>query len=232
MSGEIVLRAPAVTLVGGGVLYPGDLDAALSFAPKLVAADGGADAAITAGVVPDVVIGDMDSISASARAVLSPQSVHEVGDQDSTDFEKVLSRIAADVILAVGFCGGRMDHALAAMHALVRFAHQPVVLLAEHEIILLAPPRLALDLPRDAVVSLYPVVPCHGRSKGLFWPIDGLAFEAGQVIGTSNKALGGDAQIEMDGPGAALFLPKDQLGAVTQALRLGAPEHVRWPARG
>ena len=232
MSAEIVFRAQTVTLVGGGAVYPGDLELALTLAPKAVAVDGGADTLVQAGHIPDVMVGDMDSVSPKTRAMILPQNLYEISEQDSTDFEKALSRIAADVIVGVGFSGGRMDHAMAGMHALLRFAHQPIVLLAETEIMLLAPPRLALDLPAGDVVSLYPLAPCTGRSEGLFWPIDGLAFEAGRMIGTSNKAVGGPMLIEMAQRGAVLMLPKAQLGAVTQALRAGAPEHVRWPVHG
>lgn len=232
MSDRIVFRAPAVTLVGGGSVYPGDLDKATDLAPLIIAADAGADAVLRGGRLPDAVVGDLDSLSRDARAAISPQSVFEIAEQDSTDFEKALMRIASDIILGVGFTGGRMDHAVAVLHGLLRFAATPVILLAEHEIILLAPPRLSLDLPAEAVVSLFPLARCTGRSEGLFWAIDGLDFEAGRQIGTSNKACGGPVVIEMDAPGAVLFLPKDQLGAVTQALRFGVPEHVRWPVRG
>ncbi len=231
MTAEIVLRAPAVTVVGGGTLYPGDLHAARALAPLAVAADSGADLLLAEGLVPDAVIGDFDSLSAEARATLSPQSLTHVHEQDSTDFEKVLARISADLIVGVGFTGGRMDHAVAVLHALLRFAHQPVVLLAEHEIVLLAPPRLTVTLAKGAIVSLFPLAPCTGRSEGLHWPIDGLHFVAGQQIGTSNRASGGPLTLEMDAPGAALFLPKTCLEPVTQALRSGAPEHVRWPVR-
>ena len=127
--------------------------------------------------------------------------------------------------------GGRVDHAAAVLHGLLRFASKTVLLLAEREVILLAPPRLAVDLPAEAVVSIFPLAPCTGRSEGLLWPIDGLAFAAGQTIGTSNKALGGQVTIDMEAPGGVLFLPKAALPQIMQALQTGAPEHARWPVR-
>lgn len=229
MSLEIVFQSDRVTLVGGGAVYAGDLEAALALTSKAVAVDGGADAMLEAGMMPEWVIGDFDSLSAEARATIPPNKLMEISEQDSTDFEKALSRINADIVLGVGFTGARMDHGLAALHALLRFAHRPIILLAEREIILLAPPRLALNLSEKATVSLFPLVPVSGRSQGLFWPINGLAFKAGQQIGTSNKACGGAMVLETDHPGAVLFLPKSELGQVTQALQTGAPEHVRWP---
>ena len=68
---EVVLRSEApVTLIGGGPWRAEDLAAALAIAPTLVAADSGADAALSAGVEPALVVGDMDSISPDARARL------------------------------------------------------------------------------------------------------------------------------------------------------------------
>ncbi|MEP4197480.1 MAG: thiamine diphosphokinase [Aliishimia sp.] len=232
MISEIVFDANPVTLVGAGVVYPDDLDRAQTLAPQVIAADGGATQAIAAGLMPKAVIGDFDSLDVKTRAALPPESMLHVSEQDSTDFEKALMRIAAPLVIGVGFTGGRLDHTFAALHGMLRFQDKPVVLIAEHEVILLAPPRLELSLPANAVVSLFPLIPVQGRSTGLVWPIDGLKMVPGQVIGTSNKAVGGPLKLEMDGPGMALFLPKSELAQVTQALLLDAPEHVRWPAQG
>ena len=47
--------ASGVTLLGGGAIGPDDLATALSVAPRLVAADGGASAALAAGHMPEAV---------------------------------------------------------------------------------------------------------------------------------------------------------------------------------
>ncbi|WP_371927640.1 hypothetical protein [Paracoccus sp. 08] len=85
-----------VTVIGGGMVTPADLSVALSVAPLLVAADGGADRALAMGHAPDWVIGDLDSISDPARRSVPAARVLEVAEQDSTDFAKCLGRADGD----------------------------------------------------------------------------------------------------------------------------------------
>ena len=219
-----------VTLVGGGAASRDDLETALALARPVVAADGGAALALAAGQVPKAVIGDFDSLDAATRARLESGTLHHVAEQESTDFEKALMRIDAPLVLAVGFTGARIDHELAVLHGLLRFAHQPCILLAEREVILHCPPRLELDLEPGETVSLFPLQPAQGKSIGLRWPIDGLAMAPGARIGTSNRANGGRMVLEMGGPGMILLLPRARLGAVTRALLRPGQAHARWPA--
>lgn len=220
MTDPVVSSAGPVVLVGGGPVTAADLAAAravcgLSAGP-VVAADGGADRALALGVRPDAVIGDMDSLSAGARAALGG-AVHPVAEQDSTDFEKCLVRIAAPLVIAVGFAGARLDHALAVFNALVRHPARRCVVLAEREVIVLAPPRIALGLAAGTRVSLFPMAPVTGRGTGLHWPIDGIGFAPGGVIGTSNKA-DGPVDLAVDAPAMLVMLPRRCMGAVLAGL--------------
>nr|WP_074256323.1 thiamine diphosphokinase [Vannielia litorea] len=202
-----------ITLLGGGEVNVDRLNAALIHGKRLVAADGGADAALAQGLMPEAVIGDFDSLSAKARATLPPESLHQVAEQDSTDFEKVLSRVRAPMLLAVGFLGLRLDHQLAALTALVAHAHQPCLLLGTDDIAFAAPPEIALDLAPGSRLSLYPLAPVTGRSAGLEWPIDGLTFSPSGRIGTSNRVTG-PVRLAFDGPGMVVITPPEALDAL------------------
>lgn len=214
----VVATKGGITLIGGGHLDPADLRIALGHAPKLVAADSGADQALAAGETPLAVIGDMDSISDSARQKLADR-FFPVAEQDSTDFEKCLQRVEAGFILAVGFTGARLDHSLAALTVLCRYGDRKIILLAEDDVIFLAPPKLDLDLEAGVRVSLFPMGEVEGRSTGLVWPIDGLRFSPGERIGTSNRAEG-PVTIESRGP-LLIMLPKDQLSQALFPLSVG-----------
>ncbi|MFT4014980.1 MAG: thiamine diphosphokinase [Paracoccus sp. (in: a-proteobacteria)] len=207
----------AVTLVGGGPFPPRHLGLALTLAPVLAAADGGADQAVRLGHVPQAVWGDFDSISDQARAAIPPQRLHPIAEQDSTDFQKCLSRIDAPLVLAVGFSGGRQDHFLAALSTLARGIGPPTILIADEDVITLCPPRIALDLPVGTRLSLFPMGPAQGRSTGLAWPIDGLPMAPDGRIGTSNRTTG-PVRIAMQGP-MLLILPRAQLAPLVAALR-------------
>lgn len=216
MTDPVLSSERPVVLVGGGPVTAQDMAEARAIAGAVVAADGGADRALALGVRPDAVIGDMDSLSAAARAVLAG-SVHAVTEQDSTDFEKCLVLIAAPLVIAVGFAGARLDHALAVFNALARHPARRCVMLAEREVIVLAPPRIALDLVPGTRVSLFPLAPVTGRDKGLHWPIDGIGFAPGGVIGTSNRAEG-PVDLAFDAPGMLLMLPRRCAGALLAGL--------------
>jgi thiamine pyrophosphokinase len=207
-----------VTLLGGGRLMPDDLQAALALAPRLVAADGGAAAALEAGLMPEAVYGDMDSLGDAARARIAPGRIHAIPEQASTDFDKALRHIRAPFVLAAGFTGDRVDHELSVYHGLVARAETRCIVLGAQDIVLHAPPELALDLPPGTRLSLFPMTAVTGRSEGLDWPIGGLGFHPATRIGTSNRATGGRVRLWLDGPGMLLILPRTELAAVVDAV--------------
>lgn len=208
-----------ITLIGGGALKPRTLRAALALAPVVAAADGGADAALAHGLIPQAVIGDFDSISDAARAAIPAANQHPITEQDSTDFEKCLSRIAAPFVIAVGFHGRRLDHTLAAMTTLARRPGPPCVLLTRQDVVALAPPDLSLALPKGTRLSLYPLGPVRGTSTGLRWPIDGLLLDPAERAGTSNQTTG-PVRIRHDGP-LLVILPAAHLADLIAAITPG-----------
>jgi len=223
MKTDIVQSPDPVVLVGGGACESAVLAAAVAGAGCVVAADGGAARVLDLGRMPDAVYGDLDSLSAAAQAALAPGVLRPVAEQDSTDFDKCLRHISAPLVLGYGFLGARLDHELAALNVLARRAAQPCVLVGAEDVVCLCPPRLAFEVPVGARVSLFPMAPVTGRSAGLRWPIDGLAFAPAAMSGTSNAATG-PVRLEMDAPGMLLILPVSALAVLTAAV-LAAP---RW----
>lgn len=206
-----------VLLVGGGPVDPADVAALRAQAPVMVATDGAADRLAAQGTPPDIVIGDMDSIADLAAWQASPAQVRVIAEQDSTDFEKCLYSVNAPLIVGLGFLGGRMDHTLAVLHALLRYPEKPVVLASKDDAAMFVPAgkTLALDIAIGDRVSVFPFLPVTGTvSHGLTWPIDGLYMAPGRQIGTSNSASAGRVEIGFDGPGALLMLERKNLGAL------------------
>ncbi len=208
--------AAGVTLVGGAAFAADDLARAQALAAHVVAADGGADALAALNVVPEAVVGDMDSLRSAVPAGVR---VLRLAEQETTDFEKCLAHVDAPFYVGVGFIGGRLDHTLAVLHGLVRHTGGPVVLIGEADVVFAAPRDWSMDMAAGARVSFFPVMPCRGvESAGLRWPIDGLALAAGAQIGTSNEALGGRVSAAFDGPGVVTILPKAYVEAVVGSL--------------
>ncbi len=199
MIGGIVHSQLGVTLLGGGQSSASDVNEALTIAPVLVAADGGADRALALGHMPRAVIGDFDSISDEARGVIAPDRLHPIPEQDSTDFGKCLAHVRAPFYLALGFAGRRLDHTLSAFATLAACPAQRVVMIGDDDVVFLAPPDLELDLPGGTRLSLFPMGPVEGASVGLRWPIDGIAFAPSGRIGTSNEVTG-PVRLSLAGP--------------------------------
>ncbi len=220
MTDPIVRTQYAVTLVGGGEVRPHNIDDLLTRAPVLVAADGGAAVAMAAGHVPEAVIGDLDSLPQFERERIPAERLHEIVEQDSTDFEKCLRSVKAPLILAAGFVGRRTDHELAVYNALVRCPDQPCIVLGAEDLVFAAPPDLKLDLDIGTRVSLFPMAPVTGVSEGLRWPIDGLSFAPDGRVGTSNETVG-PLRAQFSGPGMLVILPLTALEPVMAGIAAG-----------
>ena len=209
-----------MTLVGGAAVDPRQLAAALALAPHAVAADGGGNVALPGGRAFEAVIGDMDSLRDPAAVRAAGTALHAVTEQDSTDLEKCLYSVEAPLFIGVGFLGGRIDHHLAAMSALVKYPGKPVVLVGGEELCFLCPRQLELELAAGTRVSLFPMGPARGLvSEGLRWPVAGLVLSPEGRIGTSNVALGGPVRVGFDAPRVLVILPESELGQVAARIR-------------
>ena len=217
MTHGIVRSKTGVTLVGGGAPRVKDIVNSVATAPCLIAADGGANFCLDAGLSPKAVIGDFDSIHDETRAALGNARMIEYADQDLTDFEKCLRVIDAPFVLGVGFSEGRLDHTMAVMAVLSRRIWPPTIILGTEDIAFAAPRALKLELTPGTRVSLFPMVATRGRSKGLRWPIDGLTLDPKGRLGTSNEATG-PVHLSFEEPGCIVLIPRAHLPQALAAL--------------
>ncbi|SEK68162.1 thiamine pyrophosphokinase [Pacificibacter marinus] len=220
MKNTVLSSTIGVTLLGGGKVEPATLSHALTLAPHLVAADGAAQTALEYGYMPKAVIGDFDSLSSDMRKQMPSEILHHIAEQDSTDFEKCLSRVDAPLILGVGFMGARIDHELSVYNTLVRFPEKRCLIVGEYDICLHAPRQLRLELEVGTRVSLFPLKPVAGASSGLLWPIENIAFAPGGRIGTSNEASDKTVDLEFYDDGMLLILPRHTLPRLLDALNV------------
>ncbi len=210
---------PKVTLLGGGPLNSDDLPKALALAPRIVAADGGASHARAHRLPLSQIIGDLDSLDPNETWQEQGTEILRVDEQDSTDFEKCLQHLEAKLVIALGFLGGRLDHALACLNALTRHPDTPTILLGEIDLVFLAPLKVALNLPIGTRFSLMPMGACKGlASDGLKWPIRGLDFAPNGQIGTSNETTQRKVTAQFDAQNMLVILPKGHLETVVASL--------------
>jgi thiamine pyrophosphokinase len=207
-----------VTLFGGSKVNLEVVNQALHLAPILIAADGGARVALGLGHIPRAVIGDFDSIDADTIAQIPSGRLHQLKEQDSTDFDKCLRNIKAPLILGVGFTGGRLDHELAAYNALVRHPDKRCVLLGEVDLCFVVPDKVRLELPVGTRVSLFPLTRCHVTTTGLRWSFTDMEMAPDGKIGTSNEASADVVEVQVSQPKLLMILPLAHLDAVIAAL--------------
>ena len=219
MDEGIVQSTCGITLAGGGGFSLKLLEIARKWAPRVVAADGGADRLLRLGVEPEAVIGDMDSITTKAQARLAGR-LFPIREQATTDFDKALRSVSAPFVVGVGFSGARLDHGLAVLNGLVRHADRRCILLSSTDVVFLAPRDMALTLRVGTRLSLYPMGPVSGSSQGLRWPLEGLQFDPAGMIGTSNQVTG-PVRLQFNASLMLVILPVTALAAVLQGFGFG-----------
>ena len=214
---ELLTFERPVVLVGAAPVQIGAVLGMLSENWPLIAADGGANALLQVGRRPDLVIGDMDSTGPL------PDDVPRLplDSQDDTDFEKCLARVHAPLIVGLGFLEGRLDHTLAAIHALMALPHdRPVMLVGDTDLVLRLKGDIAFEAKLGDRVSVWPLgSQVFQSSEGLKWPLNGLKMAAGSLIGTSNKAAGRMVRINVGpGDGYAVIMPREAVQSLIEAV--------------
>ncbi len=195
-------RRRAAVVTGGEALHP-DVLGLLDHADLVVAADSGLDRLWDLGRLPDLVVGDLDSVTPTALATARhhdvPVDAHPT-DKDATDTElailAALERDCASVTVVSGG-GDRLDHLLGWLSvlsspALAHLAHLDAWCGSTHVHVLHGPRthQWTGDAPGD-VVSLLPWGgDCHGvTTHGLRWSLVDASLSASSSRGVSNEIV-------------------------------------------
>jgi thiamine pyrophosphokinase len=176
----------------------------------IIAADGGATRLGNAGRRPDLVVGDLDSLSADARGELERAGVgFEVhpDEKEQTDAELALDAAVtrgADEIVVVGaFAGTRLDHMVGNLLLLAHedFAAIDVSLVTERTTFrsLLGPGILELEGSAGDWVTLEPLseVVRGVATDGLRYPLRHEELVRGSTRGVSNELTGSRGSVEV-----------------------------------
>jgi thiamine pyrophosphokinase len=182
----------------------------------IVAADSGLIAAEKAGIIPDVIAGDMDSLDDLARLDRYPvQKVRRFPpDKDLLDTEialNILWEAGSTNLVLIGGGGGRLDHLLA-LRALFDRPRCPNRWVSDTEDIQMiesgAADTVNLHVPAGTRISVLPVGPSpwSAASTGLTWPLTGLQIEPGWS-GISNTAAAENISITASEGRFLVFCP-------------------------
>lgn len=175
----------------------------------LLAADGGARVAEHYGVMPGVVIGDMDSIAPETLERLAANGARVLRyppAKEETDLELALLYAVeqgATWIRVIGAVGGRLDQTLSNVYllALPVLRGADVRLVADdEETWLLFPGSIDIDGAAGDTVSLLPIsgVARAVTTEGLLYPLTGEDLQFGPARGVSNVMTSGRARVHLE----------------------------------
>jgi thiamine pyrophosphokinase len=214
-----------LVIVGGGEVDIGLLAGLHARGDAIIAADGGAEHCAQAGIVPEAIIGDMDSLVDKKKWIGKTRLI-EIPEQETTDFEKCLYSTKAKVAIVLGVIGGRLDHTLAATDVLARYGRQrDIIMMGEEDLVVVVAGDFRFEVEPGARVSIHPLGQVtFACSKGLQYPLDGVELAPGLRTGTSNKAVAGSFEIIPRTDNQAPYLvimDKKYLGNLVQKLAAG-----------
>jgi len=205
---------PRIVIFANGELP--DLEAAralLQADDYLIAADGGANHLLRMGILPEVVIGDLDSIDEDTLFDLTSAEVEikqYSEDKDETDIELALRyavELRPSAILIVGALGGRLDQTLANLSILTDPTLPSIDIRMDdgvEEVFFCRASaakggQMQVQGRSGDTVSL---IPWHGpvggvHTEGLQWPLYGETLFSDKSRGISNVLVNGTASIRV-----------------------------------
>ena len=163
----------------------------------IVAADSGLELAEAAGLRPDWITGDMDSLDSEDRLRSYPADrvIRHAAEKDYTDTELAFALLwekGCEDAWIVGGGGGRIDHLFGIRDLFERelFPRRWITAAEDIRCIDEAGGSLNMRLEPGSLVSVLPLGggPWKAESRGLKWPLDNVYWERG-LYGLSNVAL-------------------------------------------
>jgi thiamine pyrophosphokinase len=171
-----------------------------------LAVDGAYDRLRAQALRPDLLTGDLDSITRQGlrHAEASDVEIIPNDDQETTDAQKAITLMiergitSADVI---GFCGSRMDHELATLSAVAAVTDKIRIRLIDEVAegwILKGPEKRKIQNAKGRTCSLMPLNTCSSVSlKGFQWPLEQATLSPGKRFACSNVVIDRNAEVEL-----------------------------------
>jgi thiamine pyrophosphokinase len=183
-----------------------------------IAVDGGYLCFRQAGLVPDTLIGDLDSLSEEEHpgSEFPELKVMHLHEQDSTDFEKALNWIQVNTnikkLIILGGLGKRTDH-LTTNLLVASVADQSLEITFDddQEWMRRVTPSCPLSLHgrKGANLSILPLCESSGvTTKGLQWELNSENIGGSKIVGQSNRCKSDSVEIKCETGNFFVFLEK------------------------
>ncbi len=170
----------------------------------VIAADGGLAYLEKLGIVPDMVVGDFDSLN---RIPLHPNVLRLPVEKDDTDMKAALLegiRRGYGRFDMYGCLGGRIDHTIANLQLLAWLVEQGLCGMLygnEQKLLMLkGPGRLTFSTEEKGMISVFSYTErCTGVSEyGLHYSVENYTMTNDSPLGVSNEFLGKEAAVSVE----------------------------------
>ena len=173
----------------------------------IICADGGTNTAWEAGIIPDLVMGDFDSVDKNILSMLEKEKTKFIefsSEKDESDLELSVLKaatLAPSEIIIFGALGKRLDHILGNLMLLtipLDAGIKGYILEEEYEIYLIDN-DIELERGRNSILSLFPLTPVvQGvETWGLKYPLKKEDLRLGPSRGLSNEFSEEKARIKI-----------------------------------
>ena len=179
----------------------------------LICADGGANSARRLNVLPDYIIGDLDSINESTLNKFKPDSkIIQIKRQNDTDVEKCLKfaiKRKFNESILLGVSGNRLDHTFCNLGIVIKFFNRiKLRIIAENSILTPYTGSIKLKTSPGETISLYGFNKKTKIDSGdLKYPLKNISLPFGEKESTSNIALYDFTKINISG--GIIFIIRD-----------------------
>ena len=178
----------------------------------IICADGGANGLTGTKIIPNIILGDLDSLKPSARMYFSRKNVEirRIQDQETTDFEKALLyciEMNLNNITVFGAASSRPDHTINNFSVLKRYSKTLDIRIIDKEFeIYYINKRTAFAYRKGHTVSLMPMPSAGGiTTKGLKYKLKNESLGLGTREGTLNVSIANNISIEFKKGSLLLF---------------------------
>jgi len=178
----------------------------------IFAADGAGISLIKNCIIPEYIIGDLDSFSSDdAIATGFPNDrLIKISEQETNDFEKTLkyaSEKGYNRILILGIHGGLYEHSLNNWSVLSRYSKSMnLTIYDKGRYGICIGKSFYLKTHKDEIISLIPKNKAILSTQNLYWKLDAEALELGIREGTHNIAIADEISIEIHEGEVFLFI--------------------------
>ena len=162
----------------------------------IVAADGGANYLHSKKIIPDVIIGDMDSLSNQASEYFRKKDVKtiKIKEQETTDFEKSLNYCRSagfNEVNVLGATSNRPDHTMNNFSVMKRFRNYfDVKIFTDEYEIFYAAKKVGFTYRKNETLSMMAMPKAVGVStKGLKYKLNEETLEFGIREGSLNESV-------------------------------------------